>query len=85
VAGIDVHDDVGQVERLEGIGDAIAVTAGRVLAGAQIGVGDQVRQGIGLDDKSEGCVRVRLEDLGDSYDRPSVAINFDGTLVNPSR
>jgi hypothetical protein len=50
MAGIDVHGDVGQVELLERICDTLAVAGCRILAGLEVGVGDQVWQGIGLDD-----------------------------------
>jgi hypothetical protein len=42
VAGVDVHGDVGQVERLQGVCDTIAVAGGRVLASLEVGVGDKV-------------------------------------------
>lgn len=42
VAGINVHDDVGEVEALESVGDALLVGALAVLAGLQIGIGDEV-------------------------------------------
>ena len=62
VTGIDVHGNVRQVELLQGICDALAVARGRVLAGLEVGVGDQVGQGIWLDDESDGSVGVLLED-----------------------
>ena len=62
VTSIDVHGDVGQVEGLESIRDTVFVTLRRVLAGLQIDVGDQVGEGIGLDDKGDGSVGVLLED-----------------------
>jgi hypothetical protein len=62
VASIDVHGDVGQVQRLEGICDTIAVTGGRVNAGLEVDVGDQVGETVGLDDQSNGNVGVLLED-----------------------
>lgn len=65
VAGIDVHDDVGEVELLEGICDTLTVAGGRVLAGLLVDVGDQVGQAIGLDDKGDGSVGVLLEELDD--------------------
>lgn len=60
-----VLDDVGQVEGLEGVGDALAVTVGAVLAGLEVDVGDEVGERVGLDDESKGRVGVGLEDLGD--------------------
>jgi hypothetical protein len=62
VTSIDVHGNVRQVEGLEGICDTIFVTLSRVLAGLQVDVGDQVGEGIGLDDEGNGSVGVLLED-----------------------
>jgi hypothetical protein len=62
VTGVDVHGNVGQVERLESISDTITVAGGRVFAGLEVGVGDQVGEGVGLDDQSNGGVGVLLED-----------------------
>lgn len=62
VTGIDVHGDVGQVELLQGICDTLTVARGRVLAGLEVGVGDQVGEGIGLNDESDGSFWVLLED-----------------------
>ena len=64
VASINVHDDVGKVEALQSIGDTLLIGALALLAGRQVGVGDQVGERIGLDNESEGGVGVRL-DLGD--------------------
>jgi hypothetical protein len=50
VTGVDVHGNVGQIEGLEGVRDTVTVTRGRVLAGLEVGVGDQVGEGVGLDD-----------------------------------
>jgi hypothetical protein len=50
VTGINVHGNVGEVELLERVCDALAVAGCRVLAGLEVDVGDQVGQGIGLDD-----------------------------------
>jgi hypothetical protein len=66
VASIDVHGDVGQVQRLEGICDTIAVTGGRVNAGLEVDVGDQVGETVGFDDQSNGNVGVLLEDGNNS-------------------
>jgi hypothetical protein len=65
VTSVNVHGNVGQVERLESVCDTITVSLGRVLAGLEVGVGDQVGQGIGLDDESDGSVGVLLEDGND--------------------
>lgn len=65
MASIDVHGDVGKVELLEGIGDTLAVAGGGVLAGLEVGVGDQVGERIGLNDESNGGVGVLLEDGDD--------------------
>lgn len=62
VAGIDVHGNVGQVERLEGVRNTITVARGGVLAGLEVGVCDQVGEGIGLNDQSNGHVGVLLEE-----------------------
>jgi hypothetical protein len=67
VAGVNVHGDVGQVELLESICDAFFVPGGRVLAGLELDVGDQVRERIGLDDQSNGNVGVFLEDGDDGW------------------
>lgn len=63
--GVQVLDNVGQVERLQRIRNAVAVPSGAVLAGSEVDVGDQVGQRVGLDEKGEGGVRVRLEDRRD--------------------
>lgn len=64
VAGVDVHDDVGEVKALESVGDTLLVGGLGLLARRQVGVGDQVGQRVGLDQKSEGNVGLSL-DLGD--------------------
>jgi hypothetical protein len=69
VTGVDVHRNVRQVEGLEGVCDTITVAGGGVLAGLEVGVGDQVGEGIGLDDQSNGRVGVLLEDGNDGYKR----------------
>lgn len=65
VASINVHHHVGQVELLQSVCDTRLVTFSRFLAGDDIGVGDQVGEGIWLNDKSDGGVGVGLEDLND--------------------
>lgn len=65
MTGIDVHGDVGQVQLLESICNTLTVTGGRVLAGLEVDVGDQVGERIGLDDQSNGGVGVLLEDSND--------------------
>lgn len=67
VAGIEVHDDVGEVEVLDCVGDAVPVAAGAVLAGVLVRVGDEVGERVRLDDEHEGRVGVGLEDLDDGY------------------
>jgi hypothetical protein len=62
VTSIDVHGDVRQVELLQRICDTLTITGGGVLAGLEVGVGDQVGKGIGLDDQGNGRVGVLLED-----------------------
>ncbi len=68
VARIEVHNDVGQVEVLDGVGDAVAVTAGAALARVLVRVGDKVGQRVGLDDERKGRVGVGLDDLDDGVD-----------------
>jgi hypothetical protein len=63
VASINVHHHVGQVELLQGVCNTLLVTCSRSLAGGEVGVGDQVGEGIRLNDKSDGGVWVGLEDL----------------------
>jgi hypothetical protein len=65
VTSIDVHGDVGQVERLEGVRNTIFVTLSRVLACLQVDVGNQVGEGIRLDNEGDGSVGVLLEDRDD--------------------
>lgn len=67
MAGVDVHDDVGQVEGLEGVGDTLLVAGLGLLAGREVGVGHQVGERVGLDDEREGRVGVGLEEVGDDY------------------
>lgn len=67
VAGVDVHDDVGQVEGLERVCNTILIASLGLLAGRQVDVGHQVRQRVRLDDEREGRVRVRLEELGNDW------------------
>lgn len=67
MASIEVLDDVGQVKCLQRVGNTVAVSGGTVLASLEVNVGDQVGQRVGLDDESEGCVGVRLEDRGDCW------------------
>jgi hypothetical protein len=40
MTGVNVHGDVGQVERLESICDTVTVARGRVFAGLEVGVGN---------------------------------------------
>lgn len=68
MACINVHDHVGQVEVLQGIRDASAVARSRVLARGQVAVGDQVRQGVGLDDEGECRVGVLLDQSNNGVD-----------------
>jgi hypothetical protein len=67
VTSINVSHNVGQVERLQGVGDTLAVTRGGVLAGLQVDVGDEVGKRVGLNDQGKGLVGVGLDDSGDSY------------------
>lgn len=63
MAGIDVHDHVGKVQALESIGHTLLVGTLAVLASCQIGVGDEIGEGIRLDQKRKGRVGMGLEDL----------------------
>lgn len=65
VSGVDVHDDVVQVQVRQGVGDALAVARGRVLAGGEVAVSHQVGKGVGLNDEGEGRVRVGFDDIDD--------------------
>lgn len=65
VASINVHHHVRQVERLQGVCNTLFVTCSGVLAGGEVDVGDQVGEGIWLNDKSNGGVWVGREDGGD--------------------
>ena len=67
VASIDVHDDVGQVKAAESISNTLTVTAGRVLAGLLVDVGNKVGKRIGLNDESNGNLGVLLEDGNNGY------------------
>ena len=67
VTSIDVHGDVGEVELLKSIGDALAVARGGVLAGLLVGVGDEVGKRVGFDDEGDGGVGIFLEDGDDGY------------------
>lgn len=58
VASVDVHDNIGQVELLEGVGNTRSVSLGRVLAGLEVDVGDQVGQRVGLNNQRKGLVGV---------------------------
>ena len=65
VAGVDVHNDIVQVELLQCVRNTLFVPGLGVLASLQIAVGYQVGQGVGLDDKSKGLIGVLLEDPRD--------------------
>ena len=67
MSGVKVHDDVGEVEGRDSVGDTVTVALGAVLAGLEIDVGDQVGERVGLDDEGEGRVGLALEDLGKGY------------------
>jgi hypothetical protein len=62
VASINVHSNVGEVERLESVRNTLTVTRSRVFAGLKVAVGDQVGKRIRLDDQRDGNVGVLLED-----------------------
>jgi hypothetical protein len=62
VASINVHGDVGEVERLESVRNTLTVAGSRVLAGLEVDVCDQVGERVRLDDQSNGSAGVLLED-----------------------
>src|SRR5690349_13911853 len=65
MASIDVHHDVWQIERFQGVCNTLLVAVMRSLAGGEVGVGNQVGEGVWLDDKGNGDVWVGLDDLDD--------------------
>lgn len=65
MTGINVHGNIRQVKLLEGISNTLLVAGGGVFAGLQVGVGDQVGEGIRLDNEGNGSVGVLLEDGDD--------------------
>ena len=67
MAGVEVHGYVGQVELLERVGDAIAVARGGGLALLDVAVGDEVGEGVGLDDQGDGDLGVLLEHGDDGF------------------
>jgi hypothetical protein len=67
VTSIDVHGDVGHVELLKSVRNTLTVAGSGVLAGLEVGVGDQVGKTVGLDNQSNGGVGVLLEDSNDGY------------------
>lgn len=75
VASVDVHDNVVQVELLQGVLDTFFVSGFGVLARLLINVGHQVWQGVGLDDKGECLVGVLLEDSHDYFQFASARSN----------
>lgn len=68
MARVNVHGDVGEVELLERIGDALAVPRCRVLACLEVAVGDEVGQRVGFNDQCNGCVGVLFENGNDGCD-----------------
>ncbi len=84
VAGIDVHDDVGEVEALESVCDALLVRALAVLASLQVRVGHEVGERVGLDDEGKGRVRVGLELRHDGYVSLSTMMLRRGELQRES-
>lgn len=67
VAGVNVHDDVGEVEGLESVGNTLLVATCGLLARSDVAVGDQVGKRVGLNDQGKGLVGVCLEDAGDDF------------------
>ena len=63
VTSVEVHDDIGKIEVLDGIGDTVTVAGGRVLASILVRVGDKVGKRIGLDEERESNVGVLLDEL----------------------
>lgn len=62
VASINVLNDIGQVECLEGVSNTLAVARRGLLASGQVVVGDEVREGIGFNDQSESSVGIALDE-----------------------
>jgi hypothetical protein len=69
VSSVEVHDDVGQVELLKSVRNSLTVTVRRLLAGCQVGVGDQVGERIRLDDECESDIGVRSNNFADGWRR----------------
>jgi hypothetical protein len=67
VTGIQVHDDVGKVEVLDGVGDTIPVTGGAVLASILVRVGNKVGKRVRLNNEREGRIGVGLENFDDGF------------------
>jgi hypothetical protein len=61
MTSVDVHDDIGKVEALKSVSDALFVGTLAVLASLQVGIGDKVGERVRLDDESEGGVGVGLD------------------------
>lgn len=68
VTSIEIHDHVRQVQILDGIRDTGAVARGGGLACGEVGVGDQVGQGVRLDDEGKRRVGVFLDQRDDGVD-----------------
>src|SRR5690606_31561483 len=65
VTSIDIHDHIGEIELLESIGNTLFIALLGVLAGLQVDVGNQVRERIGFNNKSEGSVGKLLKHSAD--------------------
>lgn len=66
--GIEVHDHIWQVQSLESVRNSSAVAIGGSLARREVGVGDEVRQRVGLDNQGEGGIAMILEHRSDRVD-----------------
>ena len=67
MTSIDVHGDVGQVELLKSVRNTLTVSGSAVLAGLEVGVGDEVGKTVGLDAQRNGGIGVLLDDRYDVY------------------
>lgn len=61
MTSIDVHGNIGEIELLKSICYTALVVRFGSLASCQVGVGDQIGKGVGLDDQSNGDIRGSLD------------------------
>lgn len=67
MTSIKVHRYVGEVERLEGVCNTLAVAIGGGLARGEVAVGDEVGKGVGLDDQRDGDLGVLFDDSNNGW------------------